>query len=155
MTKTMSGVTGAKDGFDAVATARRPQNGNLFADALATEALGQEVGEGFTTFWTAYPRKCNKIQAERAYRRLRPSTSVLECILADVAAKRRQDDWRREGGRYIPHPATYLNGRRWEDGDGRPPGPAAYSADDWYEECGRLHDHRCSGRYGHCLMMGS
>ena len=25
------------------------------------------------------------------------------------------DEWKRDGGRFIPHPATWLNGKRWED----------------------------------------
>jgi len=25
------------------------------------------------------------------------------------------ESWNRDGGRYIPHPSTWLNGRRWED----------------------------------------
>ena len=31
---------------------------------------------------------------------------------------RRQKDsvqWQRDGGKYIPHPSTWLNQRRWED----------------------------------------
>jgi hypothetical protein len=36
-------------------------------------------------------------------------------ILADVEAKKRTQDWKKDGGKYIPYPATYLNGKRWED----------------------------------------
>ena len=27
----------------------------------------------------------------------------------------RTEQWQRDKGRFIPHPATFLNGRRWED----------------------------------------
>jgi hypothetical protein len=29
-------------------------------------------------------------------------------------------DWTKNNGQYIPLPATYLNGRRWEDEPGKP-----------------------------------
>ncbi|MDD4774105.1 MAG: hypothetical protein PHZ09_10995 [Eubacteriales bacterium] len=37
------------------------------------------------------------------------------------AVKRQSDtgDWQRDGGRFIPLPASYLNGRRWEDEPGQ------------------------------------
>ena len=32
-------------------------------------------------------------------------------------------DWQKEGGRFVPQPATYLNQRRWEDESVPPPPP--------------------------------
>ena len=32
-----------------------------------------------------------------------------------LAKWRNSDEWAEDGGRYIPHPATWLNGERWED----------------------------------------
>jgi hypothetical protein len=38
-----------------------------------------------------------------------------------VGRQRASRQWREDGGRYIPHPATWLNQGRWEDegDDGR------------------------------------
>ena len=33
-------------------------------------------------------------------------------------AQKQSDQWMRDDGRYIPHPATWLNGRCWEDDPG-------------------------------------
>ena len=38
-------------------------------------------------------------------------------ILRDIESRVSSDDWKKEGGKYVPNPATYLNQRRWEDGE--------------------------------------
>jgi hypothetical protein len=40
---------------------------------------------------------------------------LLERMLAALAVHVASEQWRRDDGRYIPHPATWLNQRRWED----------------------------------------
>ena len=37
-------------------------------------------------------------------------------IMAAVAKQAQSDDWRGDGGKYIPHAATWINGERWNDG---------------------------------------
>ena len=57
-------------------------------------------------------------------------------VMAGLEAARASDQWTRDGGRYVPHPATWLNGRRWEDeaiaaddgeGSKKPKNAAAYN----------------------------
>jgi len=67
---------------------------------------------GFTKFWQAYPRKVGKGAAEKAWLKLKPD---LQIVLSALAWQSRQDGWTKEQGAFIPHPATYLNQRRWED----------------------------------------
>jgi hypothetical protein len=69
----------------------------------------------FGPFWSAYPRHAGKRSAEKAFAKLRPDEVLLGVMLAALARQRQSDQWRRDGGRFIPHPATWLNGRRWED----------------------------------------
>ncbi len=71
--------------------------------------------EGFDQFWKSYPRKVAKTVAARAWRSLRVNGETVDRILADVERRCTSPDWLKESGKYIPHPATYLNGRRWED----------------------------------------
>lgn len=71
--------------------------------------------DGFAEFWQAYPRKVSKPQAIKAWRKLKPDTQTHTAILAGLERDRRSDQWLRDGGQFIPHPATWLNGRRWED----------------------------------------
>lgn len=74
----------------------------------------------FSAFWKAYPRKTAKPAAERAFRKAH--ISDLAALLADIERRKRTEDWQKDKGKYIPHPATYLNQRRWEDDDCPPEG---------------------------------
>ena len=67
----------------------------------------------FAQFWAAYPRKVAKKDAEKAW--IRVPTAAHEKILRAVEAFKKSDQWIRDGGRFIPHAATWLNGERWED----------------------------------------
>lgn len=68
-----------------------------------------------TRFWPAYPRKVGKANAEKAWRKIDPDPETVKDIIAAIAVQRESDQWCRDGGQFIPHPATWLNGRRWED----------------------------------------
>lgn len=74
-----------------------------------------EFPPGFDEFWTAYPRHVAKQDAAKAFAKLRADDALLRRILAALDVAKRSDDWRKDGGRFVPHPATWLNGRRWED----------------------------------------
>lgn len=69
----------------------------------------------FAAFWSAYPRKTAKPNAMTAFARLDPDSDTLAAMLAALDVQRRSVDWCKDGGRYIPHPATWINARRWED----------------------------------------
>lgn len=66
----------------------------------------------FTAFWRAYPRKEKKPDAMKAWLQESPP---LDAVIADVERRRSTPDWLKDGGKFIPHPATYLRQRRWED----------------------------------------
>ena len=76
--------------------------------------------DGFEDFWKAYPRKQGKADAVKAYRRVKVQLPVLLSAIRRQAAS---DQWRRDDGKFIPHPATWLNGRRWEDQEPEAPKP--------------------------------
>lgn len=70
---------------------------------------------GFESFWINYPRKEAKVAAERAWKKLSPSGPLFRSVMAALIVHKNRPDWRKEGGRFIPLPASWLNGRRWED----------------------------------------
>jgi hypothetical protein len=70
---------------------------------------------GFDEFWHAYPKKAGKQQAYKAWMKLKPSTVLVSEILAAIDAQKFSAQWNRNGGQFIPHPSSWLNGRRWED----------------------------------------
>ena len=66
-------------------------------------------------FWPTYPRKVAKASAAKAFAKINPDDALLERMLAALAVHVASEQWRRDDGRFIPHPATWLNQRRWED----------------------------------------
>lgn len=69
----------------------------------------------FVAFWAAYPRKTAKPAASTAFARIDPDDATFAAMLAALDRQRKSADWCKDGGRFIPHPATWLNQRRWED----------------------------------------
>jgi len=69
----------------------------------------------FDEFWKLYPRKESKQQAKKAWAKLNPGQELFNLIANALEYRKQTKEWIAEGGRYIPHPATWLNGRRWED----------------------------------------
>lgn len=73
------------------------------------------VPDTFARFWSIYPRKVNRTKAEKVWGKLNPEEALVLRILESVKAWSASDAWQRDGGEYVPHASTWLNGRRWED----------------------------------------
>ena len=71
--------------------------------------------DNFEEFWKEYPRKQAKVDAEKAFKSLNPSEDLLAVIIADISSRKQSEAWQKDSGKYIPLPATYLHGKRWED----------------------------------------
>lgn len=71
--------------------------------------------ERFDRFWKAYPKKVGKGAAEKAFAKYKPDDALVEQMIRAVEAAKRTEQWRKDGGQYIPNPATWLNQKRWED----------------------------------------
>lgn len=82
--------------------------------AQAATSGGPSLG-GFEDFWLAYPKKRAKGQAEKAWTKLKPSLDLRRRILDAVTLAKDDPSWTKEGGRFIPYPATWLSSRSWED----------------------------------------
>lgn len=70
---------------------------------------------GFEAFWSAYPRKVAKDSAAKAFARLKPDEPLLRRMLDAIERQKASPQWAKDSGAFIPHPTTWLNGRRWED----------------------------------------
>jgi len=101
-----------------------PHDGDA-RDEQATEcrATTSVQDSRFDRFWAAYPRKISKGHARKAWDKIKPDEQLLARMLAAIGRAKTSAQWRKDDGQYIPHPATWLNGERWEDdhdgGDGR------------------------------------
>ena len=71
-----------------------------------------ECEAAFDRFWDAYPRKVKKQDAREAFERVSVSLDVL---LQALKRQKLTSQWQEDGGRFVPYPAAWLSGCRWED----------------------------------------
>lgn len=67
----------------------------------------------FDQFWALYPRKVNKEKARQKFLKLKKDN--LPLILDKLNQQIKSKEWEKDNGEYIPHPTTWINGKRWED----------------------------------------
>ena len=75
----------------------------------------KDCSDLFNQFWTAYPKHIAKQSAVKAFEKLKPDEKLLEAMLKAIARQKESKQWEKDGGAFIPYPATWLNQRRWED----------------------------------------
>ena len=73
-----------------------------------------ETERRFELFWKAYPKHVSRETAKKAFGKQKIN-GEFQAILDDIEAKSKSQQWLKNSGEFIPHPATYLNQRRWED----------------------------------------
>ncbi|MDX8128008.1 helix-turn-helix domain-containing protein [Methylomonas sp. OY6] len=88
---------------------------NKLGSKKATSASSDELGRSFAEFYHVYPKKKAKKEAETAWRKLKPDEMLFAEIMSGLEREIKSHDWLKENGKYIPHPASWLNGKRWED----------------------------------------
>jgi hypothetical protein len=78
------------------------------ADNLDAETQGA----AFDVFWESWPKKQDKSAALRAWMKI--PVSEYAAITAGLGKWLKSEQWTRG---VIPHPATWLNKKRWQDED--------------------------------------
>lgn len=73
--------------------------------------------ESFNDFWKAYPKKVSKANALKAWNKLKPNDDLVREILSALEKHKMSSQWQKDNGQFIPYPATWINGKRWEDDD--------------------------------------
>ena len=118
---------GAKPNLDA--SRRKAESGKKGGECKQTESKTEANGKqtesknknknkdkclkaDFDLFWDAYPKKKAKQDAEKAFAKVAVPVQVL---LDAIEVQKKSEDWTKENGQFIPYPATWLNGKRWED----------------------------------------
>lgn len=108
-------------------------NGFLIREQVASKALADGLQDdsnlrlekrreeteksalAFEAFYAAYPRKVAKPEARKAWNKLALQNGAVEKLLAALETVKLTEQWQKNGGQFIPHPATWLNQRRFED----------------------------------------
>lgn len=75
----------------------------------------EESTARFAAFWEAYPRKVDKQEALKVWKRLHLGNGDYDRVMQGLDRYRRSEQWTKDDGRFIPHPSTWLNKRRFED----------------------------------------
>ncbi|HWI50109.1 MAG TPA: hypothetical protein VNU45_18010 [Rummeliibacillus sp.] len=68
----------------------------------------------FDKFWEVYPKKVGKEAAHKWFKKNNPSEQFVSMLISDLQT-RIKSEWNGKDKQFIPHPASYLNGKRWED----------------------------------------
>ena len=84
------------------------------ARLAALEGRKTVVPGEFEQFWTAYPKKVGKQAAQNAFRNAQNRPRI-DDLLKAIDRARLSEQWRKDGGQFIPNPATWLNQGRWDD----------------------------------------
>lgn len=71
--------------------------------------------EEFDQFWAAYPKKVAKADARKAWAQTKDIRPSLPELLSKIQANCKTESWMKSAGTFIPYPATWLRGERWED----------------------------------------
>lgn len=78
------------------------------------EVSGVVIEDPFDTFWREYPRKVGKGDARKKFAKALTKTSF-DNIMAALRRVKASAQWTKDGGQFVPHPATWLNQERWDD----------------------------------------
>lgn len=68
----------------------------------------------FARFWVCYPKKVGKKAAQKAFQNAQNRPRI-DDLLKAIDRARVSEQWRKDGGQFIPNPATWLNQGRWDD----------------------------------------
>lgn len=68
----------------------------------------------FDRFWAEYPRRIGKKAAQKAFQNARDRPRI-DDLLESIRKAKASPQWAKDGGQFIPHPATWLNRGQWAD----------------------------------------
>ena len=69
----------------------------------------------FEKWWIHYPRKVAKGDARKAWFQTASIRPPVENVIKATVLARNCESWTKDGGMFIPYPATWLRDERWDD----------------------------------------
>ena len=95
-------------------TRSRKSNLHTIPAAPAGATEGARARAAFSEFWEKYPKKAGRAEALEAY--LREEAYLQQkTLLAALAEQCKNENWRKERGRFVPRAANWLADHRWEE----------------------------------------
>ncbi len=104
--------------MDTSVTVLNIENNNIITSLeednnTTTNTSLSKTDKDFEIFWKAYPKKKNKETARKAFKKLKGVK--LDTLLTAIEQQKRSQDWLKDGGQFIPYPASWLNAGGWEN----------------------------------------
>ena len=78
---------------------------------ITNNQINKEYIDRFDEFWKHYPRKVSKPNALKAWLKVKPDDELTKTIISAIS----KQNLSAKEEQFIPHPASWLNGKRWED----------------------------------------
>lgn len=91
-----------------------PQEIEIVIDKEKKGGVGGN-SESFEIFWGKYPNKKSKQRALKAWNSIKANEQLQNRILESLELAKTSVEWTKDGGAYVPHPASWLNAHGWED----------------------------------------
>lgn len=79
------------------------------------EIKNDNLENKFNKFWKEYPKKVSKENARKWFIKNKPDDELFNKMIKSLERFKELDDWKKQNGKYIPYPSTWLNQKRWED----------------------------------------
>lgn len=95
-------------------------NGDLHTCAPSQKRKAEREGqkakeEWFSEFWQAYPKRRDEERARKSFFKIKNLPDVFPHLMKGLEQQKASADWKKDGGKYIPYPSTWLNNKRWKD----------------------------------------
>ncbi len=75
----------------------------------------KEYTKEFLDFYSAYPKHIGKEPAWKAWKKANGNMPPIDDLILKINEQKKMENWIKDDGKYIPHPATWINQKRWED----------------------------------------
>ncbi len=121
----------------------------IYTPLTPQEGEGTSVQEErFEQVWKEYPKKVAKQYARKAWNRIKPDEELFEKMLKALREQKKSEQWQKENGRFIPNPATWLDGGYWEN---EPSAPARRQAEQ-KKTSAHQYDERAESNYDDVII---
>jgi biotin operon repressor len=134
-------ATSDRPASDQPATSQRPLNKHITQSTESKPSSASDdartsvtYSKAFLTFWEMYPNKKNKGSAFKAFNKIKPAE--YQTVKTGLMEKMKCAEWLKDNGQFIPHPASWLNARGWEDEGTQTPANKPYDEKEFMRSIG-------------------
>jgi len=81
------------------------------------ELKNNNISANFKKFWSVYPKKRSKGQAEKTFLKLSLNNNFpsINILIDAIERQKKSIEWKKDNGQFIPYPSSWLNAKGWED----------------------------------------